>query len=119
MIICEYNIVDQLIGFHVHNTISQQDDPPAAYCGEPMLPPDGILSASIFFEPSVIHYRCRDGLHPVQEMRSECTMNGVWIPDPSKLLCVNLNVNSSDVQCVSESLIIIICTEITNPYTGM
>ena len=53
---------------------------------------DGVVVVNNFaatFEDSSFNFTCADGLSPTAIIRTDCTAEGHWSPDPSIHMCIN------------------------------
>ena len=54
-------------------------------CGDPGQPEGGSVKRTP--EHLEVIYSCNPGFIPEGEMRSVCTENGSWVPDPNNVVC--------------------------------
>ena len=53
---------------------------------------DGVVVVDNFtatFEGSSFNFTCADGLSPNATIRTDCTAEGHWSPDPATHMCIN------------------------------
>ena len=65
-------------------------------CGLPVFG-DGVViiddDLNATFEGSYFNFTCADGLSPTAIIRTICSQNGSWNPDPAHAICVNTSAN--------------------------
>ena len=66
-------------------------------CGLPVLA-DGVVvidNLTATFEGSSFNFTCTDGLSPTAIIRTDCTAEGHWRPDPATHVCINISVTTT------------------------
>ena len=70
----------------------------AGECGLPVFA-DGVVVVDNFtatFEGSSFNFTCGDGLSPTTIIRTDCTAEGHWSPDPATHMCMNASATTND-----------------------
>ena len=67
---------------------------------------DGVVVVDNFtatFEGSSFNITCADGLSPSTTIRTDCTAEGHWSPDPATYMCINASVTTTAADMTTES----------------
>ena len=77
----------------------------AGECGLPVFA-DGVVVVDSFtatFEGSSFNFTCADGLSPTTIIRTDCTAEGHWSPDPATYMCINASATTTAADVTTES----------------
>ena len=55
------------------------------------------------FEGSSFDFTCADGLSPTTIIRTDCTAEGHWSPDPATYMCINASATTTAADVTTES----------------